>query len=245
LSAETAKPSALRFCADPNNLPFSNEKEEGFENKIAGIIAHDLGRAVEFVWWAQRRGYLRNTLKANRCDVVPGIASGVDGVLTTKPYYRSSYVFVRQSGNGTKINSFDDPLLRRLKIGVQIIGDDYANTPPAHALAAREIVNVRGYQVLGDYAKPNPPARIMEAVASGEIDIAVVWGPLAGYFSSRQRVPLVLNAIETKQVPVPMTYGVSMGVRPEDTLLKKQLESALDRRRTEIQNVLRQYGVPR
>ena len=172
----------LRVCADPNNLPFSNEREEGFENRLAELLARELGaERVEYTWWAQRRGFFRNTLNAGLCDVVMGVPSSVELAATTRPYYRSTYVFVTRADRGLDIRSLDDEALRRVRVGVSIIGDDYANAPPAHALAQRGIVgNVVGFSVYGDYAQPNPPARIVEAVAAGDVDVAVVWGPLAG-----------------------------------------------------------------
>src|SRR5919108_4366575 len=181
----------LRVCADPNNLPFSNQRLEGFENRLAELIARRLHATVQYTWWAQRRGFIRNTLKAGACDVVLGVPHDFELTLTTRPYYRSTYVFVYRRDKGLTIRSLDDPLLRQVKVGVQLIGDDYANTPPAHALAQRQIINnVVGYTVYGDYAQDNPAARIIAAVAAGEVDVAIVWGPLAGYFATRQAVPL-------------------------------------------------------
>src|SRR3954467_10608712 len=190
LATSAANARELRVCADPNNLPFSNEHLEGFENKIAALIAEELHADVSYTWWAQRRGFVRNTLKANDCDLVAGTAQGPPMVAPTKPYYRSTYVFVTRPDT-REVTSFDDPALRSLKIGVHLIGDDGFNVPPAHALARRGIVaNVRGYSIYGDYAEPNPPARLIDAVATGEIDVAVAWGPLAGYFAGLQQPPL-------------------------------------------------------
>src|ERR1700728_383328 len=134
-----ANADALRVCADPNNLPFSDQAASGFENKIVALIARDLGTTVDYTWWAQRRGYVRNTLKANVCDVWAGVASGVEMMASTRPYYRSSYVFVTRADRGWHIASFDDPQLRNFAIGVQMVGADATNTPPAHALADRGI----------------------------------------------------------------------------------------------------------
>src|SRR5690349_23062640 len=160
----TRPAGVLRVCADPNNLPFSNQRGEGFENKIAELLAHDMGDRVEYTWWAQRRGFFRNTLKSGACDVVIGVPAGFEMALTTRPYYRSTYVFLYRKDRGLKINSLDDPSLKNLRIGVQIIGDDFTNTPPAHALSRRNIVaNVRGYTLYGDYSQPDPPARIVDA----------------------------------------------------------------------------------
>ena len=197
LCAGVAQGRELRVCADPNNLPFSNDKGEGFENKIVELIARDLDATVVYTWWAQRRGFVRNTLRAQECDLWPGIASGVEMVAATHPYYRSTYVFVTRSDRHLDISSFDDPRLRTLTIGVQMVGNDAMNTPPAHALARRGIVeNVRGYMLYGDYSRPNPPAEIIDAVAREEIDLAAVWGPLAGYFAAKQRRTMALTAVK-------------------------------------------------
>src|SRR4051812_30877951 len=140
----------LRVCADPNNLPFSNQAREGFENALASLLAKDRGARLEYTWWAQRRGFLRSTLNAGACDVVMGVPPGLDGVRTTAPYYRSTYVFTTRRDRQLHLASLDDPRLRRLRIGVQMIGDDFANSPPAHALSARGLVaNVVGYSVYG------------------------------------------------------------------------------------------------
>jgi mxaJ protein len=238
----------LRVCSDPNNLPFSNQRQEGFENRIASLIARDLHADVRYTWWAQRRGFIRNTLKAHACDVIMGLPSAIDMAATTRPYYRSTYVFVSRKDRNLHVGSFDDAILKRLKIGVQIIGDDGADSPPAHALAARGITdNVRGYTVYGDYSKPNPPARIVDAVVNGEVDLAVVWGPLAGYFAKQQRVPLELVPVSPEiDLPfLPFVYDIALGVRREDAGLRQQLDTILERRKPEIDRILASYGVPR
>jgi mxaJ protein len=245
--SKTSSPKKLRVCADPNNLPFSNERREGFENKIAEVLARDLHAELEYLWWAQRRGFVRNTLKAGDCDLVVGIATGVEMVLTTAPYYRSTYVFVSRKDRNLHIQSFDSPRLKQLKIGVQIIGDDYANTPPVHALARRGITNVHGYRVLEDYRQPNPPARIVDAVIGGEVDVAVVWGPLAGYFAAKQHIPLHLTPVAPRLDPPspPFVYDISMGVRQKELAFKREIEGAIGRNRGEIDRILAEYHVPR
>ena len=243
----TRPAGVLRVCADPNNLPFSNNRGEGFENKIAEMVASDLGWRLEYTWWAQRRGFFRNTLKAGACDAVIGVPSGFEMALTTMPYYRSSYVFLYRKGK-LQLNSLDDPRLHELKVGVQMIGDDFSNTPPAHALSRRNIIqNVKGYTIYGDYAQQNPPARIIDAVARKEIDVAIVWGPLAGYFARHQRVPLQLEFVSPQidQPFLPFVYDISMGVRRDDQELRDQLERVIQKRRTDIDRLLDQYGVPR
>ena len=247
-AAPEPQTKVLRVCADPNNLPFSNERRDGFENRIAEIVADELGAKVEYTWWAQRRGFIRNTLRANLCDVVIGVPYSFEHAAVTRPYYRSSYVFVTRADRKLRIESFDDPILKNLKIGVQVIGDDYTNSPPAHALAARGIIdNVRGYTVYGDYSQPNPPARILDAVTAGDLDVAVVWGPLAGYFAKKESTELTLVPVSPQiDVPfLPFVFDISMGVRREDVALRQQLDSVLKRRRADIDRVLAEYGVPR
>ncbi|HEX6716902.1 MAG TPA: substrate-binding domain-containing protein [Pyrinomonadaceae bacterium] len=244
----TRPAGVLRVCADPNNLPFSNQRGEGFENKIAELLAQDMGERVEYTWWAQRRGFFRNTLKAGACDVVIGVPSGFEMALTTKPYYRSTYVFLSRKDRHIDVKSFDDPALKKLRIGVQIIGDDQSNTPPAHALARRNIItNVKGYTLYGDYSQPDPPARIVDAVAKGDIDLAVVWGPLAGYFAKQSRVPLEVVPVSPQidQPFLPFVFDISMGVRRGDQELRDQVEQVLEKRRAEIDRILQDYQVPR
>jgi mxaJ protein len=247
ICAGTADAREFRVCADPNNLPFSNAQGEGFENKIVEIVARELDATVTYTWWAQRRGFIRNTLKAGLCDVVPGTVAGMEMMRTTRPYYRSTYVFVTRA-DASAIASFDDPALRMLKVGVQLVGDDGWNTPPAHSLSRRGIVdNVRGYTLYGDYRQPSPPSRIVRAVAEGEIDAAVVWGPLAGYFAPRQPVALRIEPVmpQADGPRLPMVFDISMGVRKEDTALRQEIDSAIARRRADIDAVLAGFGVPR
>jgi quinoprotein dehydrogenase-associated probable ABC transporter substrate-binding protein len=239
--------NAFRVCADPNNLPFSNQKREGLENKIAELLAREFNSQVTYTWWPQRRGFIRNTLNAEICDVVMGVPTGYDPVLTTQPYYRSSYVFVYPKNAGYQISSFDDAVLRQLKIGVHLIGDDYTNSPPAHVLSAKGIVsNVVGYSVFGDYAEDSPPGKIIKAVAAREIDMAIVWGPIAGYFAKRQIVPLALIPVpaDAGSSSLPFTYSISLGVRRKDKELKVKLDEALQHQAPEIRRILQDYGVP-
>lgn len=238
----------LRVCADPNNLPFSNQRGEGFENKLAELLAHDLGERVEYTWWAQRRGFFRNTLRAGTCDIVIGVPAAFEMALTTRPYYRSTYVFLTRKDRHLDLTSLDDPTLKKLKIGVQIIGDDFSNAPPAHALSRRNIVgNVKGYTVYGDYSQPNPPARIVDAVAKGDVDVAIVWGPLAGFFAKQSDVPLEIVPVSPQidQPFLPFVFDISMGVRRDDQQLRDQIEEVLEKRRDEVDRILRDYAVPR
>ena len=237
----------LRVCADPNNLPFSNQGREGFENRIAELLAEELDAGLRYVWSPQWRGFVRKTLDAGRCDVLMGVPSGFDRALPTRAYYRSTYVFVSREGDGPAIRSLDDPALRRVRIGVHLIGDDYTNTPPAHALAARGIIdNVVGFPIYGDYAEPNPPARLVEAVAAGVVDVAIVWGPFAGYFAGRQPVPLRVSPVqpEVDAGGLAFTFEIALGVRKTDERLRAELDGALERRQADIQRILDRYGVP-
>ena len=246
--AATAPKPALRVCADPNNLPFSNRARQGFENRIAELLAADRHATLEYTWWAQRRGFVRNTLAAGTCDVVIGVPRESDWVATTLPYYRSSYVFVSRRDRGLNLASFDDPRLPTLSIGVQMIGDDFANTPPAHALARRGMTsNVVGYTVYGDYARPSPLSEIVSAVDRGEVDAAVVWGPAAGFFARHSDGRLALSAVSPQRdsPSLPFAFEISMGVRRGDAALRTELDDFLMRRRVEIDAILDEYGIPR
>jgi len=235
---------ALVVCADPNNLPFSNQAQQGFENKLVTLLARDLNSDVRYVWWAQRRGFARHTLAPQGCDLWPGVARGTGGVKSSNPYYRSSYVFVTRRASALGHLSLDDPRLRTLTIAVQLVGYDAMNTPPAQALAARGITdNVRGFPVFGDYSRPNPPAAIIDAVASGAVDVALVWGPLAGYFAARAAAPLSLEPVEGGD-QWPMAYDISLGVRPDEDDLRQRLDAALAREQPQIEALLEQYGIP-
>lgn len=252
LLALTATPAAasdgeLRVCADPNNLPFSNSAGTGFENRLAAMVAEHLGQKVAYTWWAQRRGFIRNTLKAGRCDVVMGVPAHYDLVETTKPYYRSSYVFVTRQDRHLDLSSLLDPRLHDLAIGVHLIGDDGNNPPPAQALGQQGIVdNVHGYSIYGDYREANPPARLIEAVESGKIDVAAAWGPLGGYFAKGSPVPLTVTSIQDYEgfAPQQFQFAIAMGVRKGDHALRDRLNAFIDVHGSEIASLLRSYGVP-
>jgi mxaJ protein len=235
----------IKVCADPNNLPFSNQALAGFENKIAALVADRLGARVEYEWWAQRRGFIRNTLRAGTCDVVIGLPTKMEMAATTRPYYRSSYVFVSRKG-AHQPSSFDDPYLATARVGVHLIGDDSSNSPPAHAMSNRGwIDNVRGYSVYGDYKSPDPPADLIKAVAKGEIDVAIAWGPLAGYFAKQSPVALQLTAVSpSSEPPYEFVFDISMGVARSNKPLLEELNGVIGREQPAIEAILRDYNVP-
>jgi mxaJ protein len=248
LFTTTLLAAPLRVCSDPNNLPFSNVRGEGFENKIAQLIARDMHTSVEYYWFAQRRGFVRNTLGAGKCDVIIGVPSSFEMALVTQPYYRSTYVFVARNDRRLGISSLDDPRLHKLKIGVQIIGDDYANSPPAHALAKRGIVdNVVGFSVYGDYRNESPTKRIIDAVADRKVDLSAVWGPTAGYFIKKSKVAMTATPVSPQiDLPfLPLVFDISMAVKRGNNALRDQLDEIITRRRADIDAILREYGVPR
>ncbi len=247
LVAQTATARELNVCADPNNMPFSNKAGEGFENKIAELVAKDLGATVKYTWWAQRRGFVRNTLKTGDCDVWPGVATGMDMLTTTEPYYRSSYVFISRRADELDISSLDDPRLKTLTVGVQMVGNDSMNTPPAHALARRGITgNVRGFMLYGDYREPNPPAAIVNAVADRKIDVAIAWGPMAGYFAGREQPALEVSpiALPFDGPGWPMRFDIAMGVKKGNTALAEEIDAVLKRDAGPIRQILQRYRVP-
>ena len=244
-----AQDRALRVCADPNNLPFSNQRLEGFENKIAALIADDLNATLEYTWMPQRRGFVRRTLRAKRCDLMLGVPSEYELVLTTKPYYSSTYVFVYPKSRKYGLSSFDAPVLKNLRIGLHAIGDDGSNTPAAHALASRGIVGkIVGFTMMDVESVDSPSGKIIDAVASNEIDVAIVWGPFGGYFAKRQPIELdvvpVDGRTDTHRPFLPFVFEMALGVRKGDTAFKAELDRLLDRRKSDIDQILRDYGVP-
>ncbi|NUZ06757.1 substrate-binding domain-containing protein [Piscinibacter koreensis] len=238
------QPARLRVCADPDNLPFSRADRSGFENRIAQMIADDLGWRLEYAWLPQVRGFVRKSIGAGLCDVFIGVPAGFDRVLTTRPYYRSGYVFVNRADAREALASFDDPRLARLRIGVQLIGDDAAATPPGHALARHgALERVVGYPVFGE----GPAAqRAVDDLAAGRLDAALLWGPQAGYFAARSSVPMRLAPAQAPaDVALPFEFSIAMGVRKGDRALRQRLDDALERRAAEIAAILDDFAVPR
>lgn len=246
-SAPTGAKPPLRVCADPNNLPFSNQRGDGFENRIATFVARELGRPLEYFWLPQRRGFIRNSLNAQRCDVVIGVPAQYGLLQPTKSYYRSSYAFVSRRDRHLRLDSFDAPSLKTLTIGIQLSGDDYNNPPGAQELASRHIVqNVRGFTIYGDYSRPDPQREIVDAVADGRIDVAIVWGPLAGYYAQRASTPLDMKPIAAASdgPPSRFAFDIAMGVRRGDTALRAALDRVISERGPVLRQILRSYGVP-
>lgn len=235
----------LSVCADPNDLPFSNEARQGFENKIAQLIAADLHHPLRYVWRSQRRGFVRKTLGAAQCDLWLGVAHGMEHVVSTSAYYRSTYVFATRQSDGLSGLTLDDPRLHTHLIGVQMLGTESNNTPPAHALAERGIIaNVRGFMVYGDADEANPSAAILDALVKRQIDIALVWGPQAGFYARHSPVALHLEPVTPAADPsAPMTYEISMAVRVEGPL-RPLIDASLKAEAPRIHAILDEYGVP-
>jgi mxaJ protein len=233
----------LRVCADPDNLPFSNNRLEGFENKIVQVIAKEMKMSVQYTWLSQRGSFVGKTLDAGRCDVVMTVPSSYKKVLTTKPYYRSTYVFV-YAKDKLKLKSFDDPVLRTIRIGIHGFGEA-GTSPVTIALANRGIVDrIVGFSMLN--TEESPKAKIIDAVASGDIDVAIVWGPFGSYFANREAIKMEVVPVDsnTEMNSVPFAFDIAMGVKQGNIALKTELESALDRRHDEIRKVLEKYHVP-
>ncbi|HEY6579265.1 MAG TPA: quinoprotein dehydrogenase-associated putative ABC transporter substrate-binding protein [Rhizomicrobium sp.] len=240
-----AHAAVLRVCADPNNLPFSNRARAGFEDRIAELAAHDLHDRLAFAYALQNERFIKRTLDAGKCDVLIGAPAGLGEIETTRPYYASTYVFVSRKADALALASFADPRLRKLRIGVHLIGDD--STPPALALGEEGIVdNVRGFLIYGDFAKPNPPARLIEAVETDKVDVAAVWGPLGGYFARSALVPLAVTPVTdgARFAPLQFTFPIAMGVRKGDDGLRRQLDAFIAREAPAIRKILEDYGVP-
>ena len=234
----SASAAELRVCAEPDNLPFSRADESGFENRIARILAADLGMDLRYEWQPQRRGFVRKTLGAGLCELWMGVPADFERVLTTKPYYRSTYVFVFGQ---RPVRSFDDPSLKAMRIGVQLPGNDMAATPPGHALALKG-VNVQGFTVYGERPAGE---RIVEAIARGELDAGVVWGPAAGFFARSNKLGVARATAPSELAGMPFEFDIAIGVKRGERDLRDRLNAALERRKAEIDAVLDEYAVPR
>ena len=241
-----AAPQDLWVCADRNNLPYSNDRQQGFENKLAEMIARDLGRTLQYVWWPASPTFARKIFRRGACDIMMGIPSkDFDLALPTHPYYSSSYVFVSRRDRHLAVQSFDDPSLHTVKIGLHVMDEGF--TPAAEELATRGIIrNVVGYSIFGKLSEQDPAADLLRAVAHGDVDVAVAWGPLAGYFARHSAVPLKLTPIcaDSVRTALPLTFDISIGVRRNEAALREQLNAELARRHDDIRALLLSYGIP-
>jgi quinoprotein dehydrogenase-associated probable ABC transporter substrate-binding protein len=237
---ELVDPKVLRVCADPSNLPFSNEKGEGFENKVMELMAAKLDKKLAYVFYPQATGFVRNTLGARRCDVIPGFPQGDELAQTTNPYYRTAYALVIKPGTGLDdLVSLGDPRLKEKRIGI------VAGTPPATYLAVNGLMlKAKPYPLVVDTRVDSVAQAMMRDLASGEIDVGVLWGPMAGYYA-KQANPPVRVALLLKETGGPqLAFRIAMGVRPADQNWKRQLNKLIADNQAEINRVLLGFGVP-
>ena len=233
-------PDVFAVCADMDNLPYSNRAQEGFENKIAELIADDLGKKLKYQFSYDRQGFIRNTIKTGACDVIMGTTSDADMLLTSKPIYRSGYVFVTRKDSGYNITDWESPDLRKGMIG--IVGQ----SPPTRPLYDHDLMaNARPYRLQRDLNKP--PSEMIDDLASGEIDIAIIWGPIGGYYAKKSSVPMVVTPIpEYEKVDArgKEYWNISLGVRKGDKQRLAEIQEVLDRRHDDIIKILDEYGIP-
>jgi quinoprotein dehydrogenase-associated probable ABC transporter substrate-binding protein len=238
-TAEAVDRSALRVCADPNNLPFSNQKGEGFENKIAELLAAELGVPVHYTWFPDSVGFIRNTLNARTCDLVIGTVSGNELLQNTNPYYRSVYCMVYRPDGGKAPASIDDPVLQTASIGI------VAGTPPATILAQKGLLgHLRSYPLVVDTRFDSPARRLVHDVTTGEVDVGVVWGPIAGYFAKQESPPLAVLPLQVAESHLRLDFRITMGVRPNEPEWKRTINSLIRKKQPEITQILLDYGVP-
>lgn len=230
----------LRVCADPSNLPFSAKDVPGFENKIADIVADELGIEVEYTWFPQATGFIRRTLFAKRCDVVMGYAQGDEMVLNTNAYYRSAYALVFPKGKGLDgVDTLSDERLKGKTIGL------VAGSPPASIINRAGLMgNVRPYQLVVDRRYDNPSQQMIDDLKSGAIDVGVLWGPIAGYYAKKADADLVVQPLLKEGRNPRMTYRITMGVRQSDAQWKRELNEIIAKRQSDIDKALLDYGVP-
>jgi quinoprotein dehydrogenase-associated probable ABC transporter substrate-binding protein len=239
-TAELVDRSALRVCADPANMPFSDEAQEGFENKVAALIGEKLGLPVVYTWFPQVTGFVRNTLRANKCDLIVGFAQGHELVQNTNHYYRSAYVFLAPSGSDlATVESLDDPRLKGRRLGI------IAGTPPATVLALNGLAaQMRPYHLVVDRRFFAPAEEMIADMASGEIDAGILWGPIGGYYAMKSEVPMTVVPLVRETKGPRMAYRITMGIRPNEPEWKHQLNELIAANQDEINAILLDYGVP-
>ena len=239
-SLELVDPHVFRACADPRDLPLSNEAGEGFENKIADLFARKLGKPVAYTFYPDATGFVRNTLNAYRCDVVLGIAQGDDIVQPTNPYYRTSYVAAYHEDGPLKgMDSLSDPRLKTARIGI------VAGTPPATYLAMGGLLGqIKSYRLGVDTRYDSSTHDMMDDLDKGEIDVALLWGPFAGYYAMKAKTPTAVVPLLKEQGGPRMVFRIVMGVRHSDQNWKRALNKLISENQGEIQTILRSYGVP-
>jgi len=239
-SIELVDPKVLRVCADPRDLPFSNEAGEGFENKIAELLAQKLGKTLAYEFYPGATGFVRNTLNAHRCDVIMGMPQGDDVVQGTNPYYRTTYSLVSKQGSGLEnVDSLEDPLLQNKRIGI------VAGTPPATNLAVNGLLgNIKSYPLVVDTRVDAPTSTMMGDLEGDRIDVAILWGPIAGYLAKNTKIPVKVTPLVKETSGQRMIYRIGMGVRHSDQEWKRLLNKLIAENQAEITHILTTYGVP-
>jgi quinoprotein dehydrogenase-associated probable ABC transporter substrate-binding protein len=238
-TSELVNRTELRVCEDPNNLPFSNERQEGFENKIADLIGDALKLPVRYVWFPQTIGFVRHTLQARQCDLIMGTVAGDELVQNTNPYYYTTYVMAYRSDKGLSATGLDDPALKDLRIGV------VAGTPPSNLLVRHGLMaHVKPYALLVDTRYESPPHAMINDLADGTIDVGLLWGPIAGYYITRDKLPLTMVPLRNEPNAGRMDYHITMGVRANEPEWRRKINAVIRERQPEITAVLRSYGVP-
>ena len=229
----------LHVCADPNNLPFSNEKGEGFENRIAQVIGDELKLPVSYVFFPQVIGFVRNTLRARTCDLIMGTAAGDDIVQTTSPYYYSTYVAVYLRDKDFQFTDFNDPRLKTMRIGI------ISATPPSDLLIRHDLMeNAKPYALMVDTRYDSPTREMVDDIQSGAVDIGLLWGPIAGYYAKEAKQPLAMVPVPNEEGAPRMDYHIAMGVRNNEPEWRRRINAAIAKRHAELTAILRDYGVP-
>jgi quinoprotein dehydrogenase-associated probable ABC transporter substrate-binding protein len=240
LSIELVDPKVLRVCADPRNLPFSNEKGEGFENRLAELFAEKLQKKLDYMYFPQATGFVRMTLGAHRCDVIMGFPQGDDLVQGTNPYYRTAYALVAKQGSGLdEVATLEDERLKGKRIGI------VAGTPPATNMAVNGLmVNAKPYPLMIDTRFDSSAAAMIGDLMSGEIDAGVLWGPMAGYYAMKANPPLHITPLVKETSGPKLAYRIGMGVRAADQNWKRLLNRLIQENQPAINKIMLDFGVP-
>jgi quinoprotein dehydrogenase-associated probable ABC transporter substrate-binding protein len=238
-SPDLVSQTELRVCADPHNLPFSNQQGEGFENKIAALVAHDLNLTLSYTWFPDSQGFVRATLMQHRCDVVIGTVAGVEDMATTNAYYHTGYVMLTRAADNITTNKVSDWKIAARRFGI------VAATPPTNLIVQHNLMDQTAiYALMVDTRVDQPAHQMVQDVANGHVDVGLLWGPIAGYYTKHDKLPLRITFLDPEDSKVRLDYHIAMGVRPGDVTFRRRLNAVIAQDQPKILAILREYDIP-
>jgi len=238
-SPDLVSQTELRVCADPHDLPYSNQQQEGFENKIAALLAHDLGLTLSYTWFPDSQGFVRATLMQHRCDLIVGTVAGVEDMATTNPYYHTGYVMLTRLADNITTDKVSDWKIAARRFGL------VASTPPTELVVEHNLMDQTAiYALMVDTRVEQPAYQMVKDIAAGHVDVGLIWGPIAGFYTKHDHLPLRLTFLDPEASKVRMDYHIAMGVRPGDVAFRRRLNGVIAKEEPQILQILAQYNIP-